>query len=265
MPNPKAIIAVVSTKGGVGKTSIAFNIAGVLANGTNQVLVCDVDAQADISGVFADEIATDPDEAIRQLEEKSPMYRAIVGGEHVDELIRSTAFPNISILASGMDLYDWDEPLGRRMSPERRLRNALKPIKEQYEYIIIDCPPRPDKATQMGLVAASAFLVPVDASPQSVGALRRVLKLAEDARTDGGNRELRFAGCVLNKFQGRTNLDRHYLDVYRDEAGDKFLKTQIPQRKPYQEAHTIGEPITLAKPDSELAEVFKQLITEIGL
>lgn len=264
MPNPKEIIAVVSTKGGVGKTSLAFNMAGVLANETNKVLVCDVDAQADISAVFA-ENELDPDEAIRQLEEKSPMYRAIVGGEHVDELIRSTAFPNISILASGMDLYDWDEPLGRRMSPERRLRNALKPIKEQYEYIIIDCPPRPDKATQMGLVAATAFLVPVDASPQSVGALRRVLKLAEDARTDGGNRELRFAGCVLNKFQGRTNLDRHYLDVYRAEAGDKFLKTQIPQRKAYQEGHTLSQPVTLTKPDSELAEIFKQLITEIGL
>ena len=265
MPNPKEIIAVVSTKGGVGKTSIAFNIAGVLANGTNKVLVCDVDAQADISGVFANETATDPDEAIRQLEQKSPMYRAIVGNEPADQLIRPTTYPNISILTSGMDLYDWDEPLSRRMSPERRLRNVLRPIKEQYEYIVIDCPPRPDKATQMGLVAATAFLVPVDASPKSVIALRRVLKLAEDARSDGGNRQLRFAGAVLNKFQARTNLDRHYLDVYRDEAGDKFLKTHIPQRKPYQEAHTTGQPITLKKPDSELAEVFKQLIIEIGL
>ena len=265
MPNPKEIIAVVSTKGGVGKTSLAFNMAGVLANGTNKVLVCDVDAQADISAVFAGDSETDPQEAIRQLEEKSPMYRAIVSGDDAQELIKPTNYKNIYILASGMDLYDWDEPLGRRMSPERRLRNVLRPIKEQYEYIIIDCPPRPDKSTQMGLVAATAFLVPVDASPQSVGALRRVLKLAEDARTDGGNRELRFAGCVLNKFQQRTNLDRHYLDVYRDEAGDKFLKTQIPQRKPYQEAHTLSQPITLSKPDSELAEVFKQLITEIGL
>ena len=193
------------------------------------------------------------------------MYRAIVAGDPVDELIRPTAFNNISILASGMDLYDWDEPLGCRMSPERRLRNVLRPIKEQYEYIVIDCPPRPDKATQMGLVAATAFLVPVDASPQSVIALRRVLKLAEDARTDGGNRELRFAGAVLNKFQSRTNLDRHYLNVYRDEAGDKFLATLIPQRKPYQEAHTTGQPITLKKPDSELAEVFKQLTKELGL
>ena len=78
MPNPKAIIAVVSTKGGVGKTSIAFNVAGVLANGTNKVLVCDVDAQGDISSVFAEQTDSDPDEAIRQLEEKSPMYRAIV-------------------------------------------------------------------------------------------------------------------------------------------------------------------------------------------
>jgi len=265
MPNPREIIAVVSTKGGVGKTSIAFNLAGVLANGTNKVLVCDVDAQADISGVFSGETDTDPSEAIRQLEEKSPMYRAIVNREDLADLIKPTKYKNISILASGMDLYDWDEPLSRRMSPERRLRKALRPIKEQYEYIVIDCPPRPDKATQMGLVAATAFLVPVDASPKSVGALRRVLKLADDARSDGGNRDLRFAGCVLNRFQARTNLDRHYLDVYRAEAGDKFLKTQIPQRKAYQEGHSFSEPVTLAKPDSELAEVFKKLISEIGL
>ncbi len=264
MTSPSEIIAIASTKGGVGKTSIAFNIAGALAQNGSRVLVCDIDAQADLSGVFSDD-GVAPDEAIRRLEQASPMYRAVIKDEPVAELIRPTQYQGISLLASGMDLYDWDEPLRKRMSQERRLSAVLRPVRDDYDVILIDCPPAPNKAMQMALVAATGFLVPVDASAKSVVALRRVIRLAEDARSDGGNADLRFLGAVFNKFQARTNLDRYYLEVYAQEIGDRFLKTHVPFRKPYQEAHTMGEPITLKKPTSELADVFNQLLSEIDV
>jgi len=264
MTSPCEIIAIASTKGGVGKTSIAFNIAGSMAQSGYTVLVCDIDAQADLTGVFADE-DVEPNEAIQRLEKTSPMYQAVIKEQPVGQLIRATRHTRISLLGSGMDLYDWDEPLRKRMSQERRLSNVLRPVRDDYDFIIIDCPPAPNKAMQMALVAATGFLVPVDASAKSVVALRRVMRLADDARSDGGNAELRFLGAVFNKFQARTNLDKYYLEVYGREIGERFLKTHIPFRKPYQEAHTMGEPITLKKPESELSDVYKQLLSEIDL
>ncbi len=264
MTSPHEIIAIASTKGGVGKTSIAFHMAGSMAHHGYNVLVCDVDAQADLTGVFANQ-ELEPSEAIRRLEQTSPMYRTVIKDEPAQELIQPTHFERISLLGSGMDLYDWEEPLRKRMSPERRLSKVLVPVRKEYDVIIIDCPPAPNKAMQMALVSATGFLVPVDASAKSVVALRRVLRLAEDARSDGGNRDLRFLGAVFNKFQARTNLDKYYCEVYAQEVGERFLATHVPFRKPYQEAHTMGEPITLKKPESELSDVFKQLLAEIDI
>ena len=258
------IIAIASTKGGVGKTSIAFHIAGFMAQHGHSVLVCDLDAQADLTGAFASQ-DLEPDAAIRRLEATSAMYRAVVKDEPVRGLIQPTQFRNISLLGSGMDLYDWEEPLRKRISPERRLSKVLSPLRKQYDLIVIDCPPAPNKAMQMSLVTATGLLTPVDASAKSVVALRRVMRLAEDARSDGGNRDLRFLGAVFNKFQARTNLDKYYLEVYAQEVGERLLATRVPFRKPYQEAHTMGEPITLKKPKSELSDVFNQLLSEIGI
>jgi len=235
-----------------------------LAQHGHKVLVCDVDPQADLTGAFSND-ESDPSEAIRRLEQTSPVYRAVIKDEPAEQLVLPTHYENIALLGSGMDLYDWEEPLRKRMSPEQRLRKVLDRVKRRFDFVIIDCPPAPNKATQMALVAATAFLVPVDASAKSVVALRRVMRLAEDARSDGGNPKLRFLGAVFNKFQPRTNLDKYYLEVYTQEIGDKFLHTHVPFRKPYQEAHTMGEPITLRRPGSELSDVFKQLVDEIDI
>ncbi|MBI5408805.1 MAG: ParA family protein [Nitrospirae bacterium] len=246
------ITAVANQKGGVGKTTTAINIAASLADAGKRVLLIDTDPQGNsTSGLGIDKDTL-----------KGSLYELYIGTRSIEDLILETSLPNLKIIPSNIDLIGAELELTDKENRETILKQALQPIRPQYDYIFIDCPPSLSLLTLNALVAADTLLVPMQCEYYSLEGISMLLRTYNLIK-DSFNPSIEIEGILLTMFDGRTTLANQVTDELRRHFGDKVYKTVIPRNITLAEAPSHGKPVILYDVRSKGAQSYIELAKEI--
>src|SRR6266513_915119 len=245
-------IAIANQKGGVGKTTTAVNLAAVLASWELPVLLVDADPQGNAtSGV-----------GIQRGSFRKSLYHAIVLDEPIQSVILPTQVPSLSIVPANKDLTGAEVELVDMVNREFRLRQVLISVEDDYEFIIIDCPPSLGLLTLNGLTAAKSLLVPIQCEYYALEGVTELFDTVASIRRLH-NPALTIEGLLLTMYDERTNLSAAVASDLRDFYGQQVFETVIPRYLRLAEAPSYGKPIVLYDIHSKGAEAYFQLAKEI--
>jgi chromosome partitioning protein len=246
------IVAVANQKGGVGKTTTAVNLASCLAVAEKSVLLIDVDPQANAtSGLGIDSRSV----------EKS-IYDVFVNHEPIENIVISTKVPNLSLAPSHINLVGTEVELVQVIAREKILKEALKPIKDQYDYIILDCPPSLGILTLNSLTAADSVLIPIQCEYYALEGLSKLLNTIRLVQRHL-NRKLGIYGVLLTMYDRRLNLCNQVEKEVRDYFKEKVFRTAIMRNVRLSEAPSFGMPIIMFDATSTGAENYMKLAEEV--
>jgi chromosome partitioning protein len=225
------IIVIANQKGGVGKTTTTVNLAAGLAEANKKTLIVDLDPQGNAtSGLGLDK---------NSLEDT--LYDILVNEEDPKDAIHETGIEHLSIIPSDKNLAGAEIELVSVKQREFRLREALKKIQDDFDYICIDSPPSLSLLTVNGLTAADTVLIPLQCEYYALEGLSELLQTIILVR-DNLNKTLKLQGVLLTMFQ-RTNLSKQVMDDVRNHLGDKVYDTVIPRNVTVSEAPSFGQPV----------------------
>lgn len=246
------IIAVANQKGGVGKTTTSVNLAAGLAVEEKKVLLVDADPQGNATS----------GSGVPRTQNRKTLYNALVLGEDVNSIIQPTELPLFFVLPADKNLAGAEIELVDSEQREFHLRKLLHKIKNDYDYIIIDCPPSLGMLTINSLTAADSLLVPIQCEYYALEGVTELFDTFARLRR-GLNPNLTIEGLLLTMYDERTNLSGAVAKDLQDFYGSQVLKTIIPRNVRLAEAPSYGKPIILYDIRSKGAESYIQLAKEI--
>ena len=246
------IIAVANQKGGVGKTTTAVNLSACLAVNNKKVLLIDIDPQGNTtSGLGFDKNTVG-----------KSIYDMVINEVKIEDIIVPTKIENLMLCPSNINLAGAEVELVSVISRETRLKVALEDIRNNYDFIMIDCPPSLGLLTVNALTAADTILVPIQCEYYALEGLSQLMNTVKIVQRHL-NRNLSVEGVVLTMFDARTNLSIQVVDEVKKYFGNKVYRTIIPRNVRLSEAPSYGLPIIQYDPKSKGAECYMDLAEEV--
>jgi chromosome partitioning protein len=245
------VVAIANQKGGVGKTTTAINLGAALAAFDHKIALVDFDPQANATSGLGFSRQKNGDNA----------YDVLLGADP-REALRATAFPNLWLIPSGRDLVGAEIELVNQQGRERRLREAIDRVREDFDFIFVDCPPSLSLLTVNGLTAADSVLIPLQTEYFALEGVSELLDSVERVR-NVFNPALEIEGILLTMYDDRTNLGRQVLDDIRSHFGRLVYETVIPRNVRLGEAPSFGKPVLAYDIKSKGAEAYLALGREL--
>lgn len=246
------VLAVVNQKGGVGKTTTAINLSAALAFEGLSCLLLDIDPQANSTAGLG----------FPRDENRMSTYDVLVGQTRIADASLATEVPLLKLVPSSKDLVGATVELIRQDNRAQKLLSALEPIREKYDFILLDCPPSLDLLTLNALVAADGLLIPMQAEYFALEGVSELMHTLERVR-ENLNPDLVVEGVLLTMFDERTNLAQQVSANLREHFKELVFTTTIPRNIKLAEAPSYGRPVALYDPRSRGAESYRELALEL--
>ena len=241
-------VALANQKGGVGKSTTSINLAAALAFQGQKILLVDLDPQGNAtSGLGVDKSSV-----------SQSIYEVLLEDVPVEDVVEPTSVRDLYVVPATIDLAGAEIALVSAFSREQRLKNALKAIEGEYDFILIDCPPSLGLLTINALTAAEEVLIPIQSEYYALEGLSQLLQNVELVQKNI-NPGLVVGGAVLTMYDARTNLSADVASQVRDFFGDRAYRTVIPRSVRLSEAPSYGEPIEAFDPMSRGAIAYREL------
>jgi chromosome partitioning protein len=251
-PLPR-VIALANQKGGVGKTTTAVNLGACLAELGYRTLIIDLDPQGNASTG----LGIDP----RSIEQS--MYDVLLHGVALEDCVEASSVRNLFVAPANLDLAGAEIELVPAFSREMRLRQAIEAVGDEFDYVLIDCPPSLGLLTVNGLAAATEVMVPIQCEYYALEGLGQLLRNVDLVQRQL-NPKLELSAIILVMYDARTKLSDQVAAEVREHFGDKVCRQVVPRTVRLSEAPSFGQPIIAFDPTSRGAIAYRELAKEVS-